>query len=81
MLYKNLTNTTKTFYGVTFKPSETKEVPGPINHIKFVQVSESSKTEQTNHSAVLPKSKVEDKTKNQNVTNKKEAITDGTDSD
>lgn len=36
MYYKNLSNTVKTFYGVTFEPNEIKEVPGYINHPKFL---------------------------------------------
>lgn len=36
MYYKNLSNTVKTFYGVTFKPNEIKEVKGYINHPKFL---------------------------------------------
>lgn len=38
LAYKNLSNTTKTFYGVTFKPGEIKEVPGYINVNCFVKV-------------------------------------------
>ena len=35
MYYKNLSNTIKTFYGVTFNPGDIKEVSGYINHPKF----------------------------------------------
>ena len=31
MFYKNLAYSEKTFYGITFKPGEVKEVPGFIN--------------------------------------------------
>lgn len=31
MVYKNISNSKKQFYGVTFKPGETKEVPGYVN--------------------------------------------------
>lgn len=40
MKYQNLSYSTKTFYGVTFKPGDVKDVPGPINHTYFVPVSE-----------------------------------------
>jgi hypothetical protein len=39
MIYKNLSFTTKTFYGVTFKPGEEHEVPGYINHPKFLRLT------------------------------------------
>ena len=35
MFYKNNSVVTKTFYGVTFKPGEIKEVPGYINYKHF----------------------------------------------
>lgn len=35
MFYKNTSYTAKTFYGVTFKPGEVKEVDGVINN-KFM---------------------------------------------
>lgn len=35
MIYKNNSNITKTFYGVTFAPGDIKEVRGFINHPKF----------------------------------------------
>lgn len=38
MIYQNRSSATKTFYGVTFKPGETKEVTGIINHPQFVSV-------------------------------------------
>lgn len=41
--YKNLSLATKTFYGVTFKPGEEKDVPGFINDLKFVRVPNLSK--------------------------------------
>lgn len=40
MLYKNISCSVKTFYGVEFKPGETKEVPGYINNRKMIAVSE-----------------------------------------
>lgn len=38
--YKNTSYASNTFYGVTFKPGETKEVPGPINCPKYIPVPE-----------------------------------------
>lgn len=39
--YKNIGITTKTFYGVEFKPGETHEVPGFINSPRFIRVDSS----------------------------------------
>lgn len=39
MYYKNCTSTVKTFYGVTFKPGEIKDVIGYINSPGFVRTS------------------------------------------
>lgn len=39
MWYKNLSRLTVSFYGVTFKPGEVKQVPKAINHTKFIQVA------------------------------------------
>lgn len=41
--YRNLSNTTKTFHGVTFKPGEIKECPGLINHNQFIKVKSVAK--------------------------------------
>ena len=38
MLYKNTSNVTKTFHGVTFKPGEMHNVPGYIYDVRFVKV-------------------------------------------
>lgn len=40
--YKNISNKPLTFYGVTFNSNETKEVPGYINHVKMIKVTETS---------------------------------------
>lgn len=42
LLYKNVSDSAKTFYGVTFKPGEVKEVPGYVNHRKMIRVDESA---------------------------------------
>ena len=41
--YKNISFSAKTFYGVEFKPGETKEVPGYINDPRMVRVFGSPK--------------------------------------
>lgn len=39
MLYRNNSNTAKTFYGITFKPGQVQEVPGYINDKEFERVN------------------------------------------
>ena len=39
MLYKNISYSVKTFYGVEFKPGEVKEVPGYINNPTMIAVN------------------------------------------
>ena len=38
LIYRNTSGTKKTFYGVTFKPGDVKEVKGFINSPGFVRV-------------------------------------------
>lgn len=45
MKYKNIGMTSKTFYGVTFKPKEVKEVPGYINDPKFIRMPNDAKVD------------------------------------
>lgn len=45
MKYKNIGMTSKTFYGVTFKPKEVKEVPGYINDPKFIRMPNNAKVD------------------------------------
>lgn len=40
MYYKNIGTVEKTFYDVTFKPGDVKEVPGFINVKKFIRLSD-----------------------------------------
>lgn len=40
MYYKNVSYSEKTFYGVTFKPGEIKQVPGYINDLHMIKVPE-----------------------------------------
>ena len=44
LLYKNISNSAKTFYGVTFQPGETKEVSGYINQSYMIRVDEAPAT-------------------------------------
>lgn len=47
MFYKNISNYTKVFYGITFKPGHIDEVPGYINDSDFVEVTEKDYKDQT----------------------------------
>ena len=42
--YKNIGQSTKTFYGVTFKPGDVKEVPGYINGKGMARIFKSSES-------------------------------------
>ena len=44
MFYKNTSYTVKTFYGVTFKPGETKDVNGVINNKWMILVDDPKET-------------------------------------
>ena len=59
--YKNLSLATKTFYGVTFKPGEAKDVPGFINDLKFVRVHNLSKKPNVDSVKKLDTTKVKSK--------------------
>ena len=59
--YKNLSLATKTFYGVTFKPGEEKDVPGFINDLKFVRVPNLSKKPNVDSVKKLDTTKVKSK--------------------
>ena len=39
MLYRNDSHKVMTFYGVKFNPGDVKDVPGNINHPRFVRVA------------------------------------------
>lgn len=45
MKYKNVGLSTRTFYGVKFKPGEVKDVPGYINVKSFIRVNETPEVE------------------------------------
>ena len=57
MLYKNISCSVKTFYGVEFKPGQTKEVPGYINDRKMIAVSERSEESEKQSKPSSEKSK------------------------
>lgn len=64
MIYKNLSRATKTFYGITFKPGEEYDVPGCIDHPKFVQLNSfSSKSINTSTKRAKSSSSTVDTTK------------------
>ena len=42
--YKNTSVAVKTFYGKEFKPGESQEVPGYINDVSMIRVSDKLKT-------------------------------------
>ena len=55
MLYKNISHSVKTFYGVTFKPGEIKEVPGFINNNKMIVADVSEIKRPSKQSTTSPK--------------------------
>lgn len=79
MKYKNLGRTTRTFYGVQFKPGEVKDVPGYINAPRFSIVEDEtnpvdiSKQDVTYKKsiAIIPSVEVNTKKPNKKSTNKK----------
>lgn len=44
MRYKNCGSATLTFYGIEFKPGDSKDVPGPIMNKNFIRVKAVPKT-------------------------------------
>lgn len=74
MIYKNLSRTTKTFYGVTFKPGSSHEVSGYITNPDFITVSCADETPNAKKQATAKKQVVQ-KEKAQ----KGDELTSGTD--
>lgn len=73
----------RTFYGVEFDPGETKEVPGYINHPKFVLVPDTVDVAPVAAKPVEKKpepKKVEAQSKPTTKTNKQEVTSNGSDS-
>lgn len=60
MLYKNTSYTEKTFYGVKFKPGETKEVDGIINSKCMILADEPAKETKVQQKPSSEKPKKED---------------------
>lgn len=60
--YKNIGTVTKKFYGVEFKPGDTKSVDGYINANSFVRVDASANPRNIKTTAPAPKSDVQPKT-------------------
>lgn len=72
MIYKNTSRSTKTFYGVTFKPGESREVPGYITNPDFIV---SDTIDSVDEKKPVPKKTTTTKSKNAD----KEESEDGTD--
>lgn len=85
MIYKNLSRATKTFYGVVFKPGDEHDVPGHINHPKFVRLMQFTNRPEIISKPVkalieAPVTHSKKSTKTKNIT-KEEVIADGTNCD
>lgn len=92
MFYRNISNATKTFYGITFNPGDEKEVPGYINTGDFIAIAPPEKPvpvaakatpakkeqEKVEPAKVEPEKKEPVKNTTQK-TEKKEETVDGTD--
>lgn len=65
MFYRNVSKSTKTFYGVVFKAGETKEVAGPINDMLMIRVEQpiakAAKSQKSPSISTKEEKKVEDK--------------------
>lgn len=89
MKYKNYSHTTKTFYGIEFKPGETHDVPGYINDPKFVRVKDVESFVQSaepvlqveKHTPPIAESVTTKRTTRTKATTKEEELTNGTDCD
>lgn len=84
--YKNISNSVKTFYGVTFKPGETHEVTGHINSPNMIRVKDMPKEPpkaekgKSQPKSTMIKSDVEEDTKKKSTQEgKKEENPNGTD--
>ena len=58
LVYKNNSISVKTFYGVTFRPGDIKEVPGYINSNKFIRMKSVPKELPERAEVVEPKKSV-----------------------
>nr|DAF92943.1 MAG TPA: hypothetical protein [Siphoviridae sp. ctX5W26] len=55
--YRNLSVVSKSYYGVTFRPGEVKEVPGYIHSRYFEVVTDTKEESKTSESTKSPKKK------------------------
>ena len=80
MIYQNLSYSTKTYYGVEFKPGETHEVPSAINDPRFIQLQSLPETV-SDEPSIEPETEEETKVDGRRKSKKliKEDITDGSD--
>lgn len=84
MIYKNLSRATKTFYGITFKPGESHDVPGYINDPKFFRCSSEDLSAASVKADVVIQPQIDPTTGKKSArtrTTKEEVISNGTDSD
>jgi len=85
--YRNISNSTLTFYGVTFAPGDVKDVPGAINAAQFIRtdepVTEDAPENKADTKVAAKTTEEKPATKSTKTTSekKKEVKTDGTDND
>lgn len=60
LMYKNIGTVTKTFYGVEFKPGDTKECSGYINAPMFIRINNKNEDLKNASSKSTPKSTTSD---------------------
>lgn len=80
MLYKNISQTPKTFHGVTINPGEIKNVPGYINHRGFIRVSEMPQEPPKRVESKKQTAPKQESSKQESKNNKKEETVNGSDS-
>ncbi len=69
MLYKNVSYTVKTFYGVKFNPGDTKEVNGVIND-KWMVLVDSEHSSSTHQNKISPETLRNDSQNDDTTTSK-----------
>ena len=80
MRYRNISNSTLTFYGVTFAPGDVKDVPGAINAAQFIRTEDAPENKaDTKVAAKTTEEKPATKSTKTTSEKKKEVKTDGTD--
>lgn len=70
--YKNTSLATRTFWGVTFKAGEVKEVPGWVNHPDFVRVPDNTPVSKQDAAVTQAKSSTPVKAENKSTETKAE---------